>query len=201
MSGVRSSLPERYTDNQERIWKGSTWCTIKSAKDRAVLKYLLDGKMSLLSPCRNGRERFEMEANKLLPICSWAALLPPGSKAPNPRKCRKNRCAASFIAYTGREIGGLWLCQCVQPNYVVVSGRAFFSTKFAPGKASDEIKTLRKCSTSTSAQLKKVCINTPGDIELLALQIFRNDGSQCSRQGVVRGRVLWSGGRGSQLFY
>lgn len=173
------------TQKLKAIGRATLDAPSNAAKDRAVLNCLLDGKKSLLSPCRHGKERFEMEANKLLHICSRARLLPPGSKAPNPRKFKKNRCSADFVAYTGSEIGGLWICQCFQPNYIVVVGRAFFSTKFAPGTASNEIETVQKCSISTAAQLKTVCFNTPGDFELLALQILQ----VCCKRARVAGNA------------
>lgn len=142
------------------------------ARDRAFLQCVLNEKDKLIPACIMSGSRFEREGNALFHKCTRSHLRPNG-KGPDPRNFRRDRCFAFFVSYIGREVGGLWVCECVQPRYSVISGRAFFSTRFAPGTADAEVESIRNCAKDTTAQLKEVCNSSPSDFELLALQLLQ----------------------------
>lgn len=142
------------------------------AKDRGFLRCAIDRLDDLLDECAKGLDAFEHEGNRIFQHCAESKPLRKKGNL-DPRDFSTRKCEAVYRSYVGREIGGVWLCFCDQGEYKVVAGNAQFNTNAAPAGATQEVETLRDCTKETTAQLKEVCLNTPGDFELLALHILQ----------------------------
>lgn len=150
------------------------WANRSVAKHKAFVQCQNKRRKSLEQTCFNNREDYEKEAEEAMDACAGAKL-EKGDRANNiqsPYKLSKGTCFAEFVGlFSGTQTNGLWACVCRQRFVEVVVARAQFSSQSAPdGNEQEEVQQLETCTKGLAPELSRVCLNVPGDFQLLALQ-------------------------------
>lgn len=92
-------------------------------------------------------------------------------------KYSKKDCTAVFASYSAS--GAVWVCICKQPRpadkfpFDIAVGRAQFSIDISPTSGKDEVAFVKRCTRKSFNDLRRVCRNTPGNFETLALQLMQ----------------------------
>ncbi|CAN8068834.1 unnamed protein product [Agarophyton chilense] len=164
---ARSAVPSKENDTQGR----------NEAFLRCAEKY----SEYLSRLCFTNGSLFESEAEHIMRDCS--------NTIPKENELRnngtfgfdKNNCSTRLVPIVSQfQTGGIWLCECEQPYkktdifwFDVVVGRGNFTTNASPRNAVEEINEIERCTSLASQQLQEVCINAPGDFDLLALHLMQ----------------------------
>lgn len=143
----------------------------------AILRCQRKNRDHLLRSCRGGADQYQRRAAPILRHCINTPLNTTEKALTTPFAFKKDQCESRFVRFLLPQIGGVLVCQCFQEielffQYIVVSGRVAFLTNNAPSGAENEVSTLEECTNEAIAQLEDVCLRTPGDFQLLALQLL-----------------------------
>lgn len=149
------------------------WAEKSNAKHKAFVNCQNQRRSQLEHTCFNNRDHYESRAEEAMKACAPAKYQ--GSeeerKIQSPFVLKKGKCFAEFVGlFSATQTNGLWACVCKQKYVEIVVARAQFSSKSAPGSEADEVRELEDCTKGLKPELSRVCLNVPGDFQLLALQ-------------------------------
>eukprot|EP00177_Eucheuma_denticulatum_P005657 GFKZ01010298.1.p1 GENE.GFKZ01010298.1~~GFKZ01010298.1.p1 ORF type:complete len:269 (+),score=13.23 GFKZ01010298.1:130-936(+) len=148
-----------------------------AARASAFLRCTNRARDRLLHTCLRNRRLFERQAKRTMERCSNAMLSRGDRDLRGAFQVDRSRCEAflrRFVA--GEVVGGIWICSCLQSDgeFRVVPGRAQFLTNQSPTGARRELTFLGRCTGEENREeLERVCRETPGDFEILALQLLQ----------------------------
>lgn len=163
---ARSSVPSEEHDTQGR--------------SEAFLRCAEHNSDRLSRLCVMNGTLFEREAERIMRHCSEAPLSQEEQQKNSSFTFTTDKCTTRLVPIVSQfQTGGIWLCECEQPfmtdlfSFDVVVGRGNFTTSASPTSSIDEINLLDQCTSEASEQLQDVCINAPGDFDLLALHLLQ----------------------------
>lgn len=90
-----------------------------------------------------------------------------------PFRFNRDDCIETQGAFTGAQIGKLFLCNCRQDTFDVILGRVLFVTAASPLGSEKEVRFLQECGKNFLPQLRKVCRESTKDFNLLARQLIQ----------------------------
>lgn len=148
------------------------------ARATAFLRCTSSEKQRLLHTCLRDRRAFERQAQHVLSRCLHAEPSSQDLQLKGPFMYNPSTCQSRFVRFIGANTGGVWICRCPQEDreegFQVVSGRAQFLTDVSPIGSVEEVSFLQNCTGRTNKnQLQQVCRQSPGDFELLGLQLLQ----------------------------
>lgn len=124
--------------------------------------------------CLHRPHRFQKVATRVMHHCTKTTLTPREMMQNGPFRFSTRRCEIIFITSFVPQTAALSICKCeIMPNVNVVVGRGIAFTARAPIDPVVESKIIKRCIASTRAQLTDVCLNVPGDFEILSLHILQ----------------------------
>lgn len=94
-----------------------------------------------------------------------------------PFKYNMKQCTAVFASSS--PMSAVWVCKCKQPRpagkipFEIAVGRAEFSINMSPTSGREEVAFVKRCTRASFNDLRRVCRNTPGNFETLALQLMQ----------------------------
>ncbi|PXF43409.1 hypothetical protein BWQ96_06855 [Gracilariopsis chorda] len=164
---ARFAVPSKENDTQ-----GRSEAFLRCAEHNSEYLYGL---------CVTNGALFESEAERIMENCSRTVLSQDEQQNISPFTFSTEECSTRLVPIVSQfQTGGIWLCECEQPNktnlfsFDVVVGRGNFTTNASPGSSIEEIKEIEQCTSQASMQLHDVCINAPGDFDLLALHLSQS---------------------------
>ncbi|KAI0562834.1 hypothetical protein FGB62_51g120 [Gracilaria domingensis] len=145
--------------------------------EQAILRCQRRNQQRLLDACQMGTEQYQITASAIIETCVATRLNLEEKAMDQPFSFDTDRCGARFVRFISPRTGGVWICECVQEiqterAYFVVSGRSAFLTDFSPLGAEEEVAVLGTCTTNAAPRIDRVCRITPGDFQLLSLQML-----------------------------
>lgn len=153
------------------------------AQTRATARCIRHSYASTLAVCERNVTEYQTVAKRTLRRCKNAKPTMAELRRNGPFIYKKNMCVANSYRAEFPLRGVVWVCQCQQEPFIFVSpGRAAFLTDAAPGNALAEATVIDRCTLSVTKQLSDVCSRTPGDFQLLALQLLE----ACCKRARVR---------------
>lgn len=149
------------------------WARRSVQKHKAFVQCQNKRRRQLEHTCLNNREHYEDQAERAMHVCSTSKFVDndAAKKIQSPFKLEKGTCFTEFVGlFSPTQTNGLWACVCRQRYVEVVVARAQFSSVGAPdGSQAEEVQQLEACTKGLETELNRVCLNVPGDFELLAL--------------------------------
>lgn len=141
-------------------------------KHKAFVRCQNHNRQHLKHICDDQPERYEEEAKKAMHECGSAPFRNNAATRciSSPFVFQRSKCFAEFVSLSSStQTTGMWACLCKQRHVEIVSGRAQFASEGAPSGSAKEIAQLFSCSKPSLKSFQDICVNAPGDFQLLAL--------------------------------
>lgn len=144
-----------------------------AARAAATIRCILQEEARLLQICEQDTRRYDVVATQTLNTCLSADITPQEAQLEGPFTFSKQRCEAGLSTFLGAQIAGVYLCICRGDGFDVVVGRADFVIESSPLSDELEVELIRECEQQFQSQVQDVCVNSPADFEILALQLLQ----------------------------